>query len=76
MENSEVKRKKDKLKELHDLEKEINKEIMICEKKSKSYFNKIKLEAQKKQKLVKRVSHNMKLRNVIIKELIIMKYEK
>ena len=69
MENSEVKRKKSKLKELHDLEDKINKEINVCDRKIRGCFFDIKLAIAKKQKLGKRISHNMRLRNKIISEL-------
>jgi len=69
MENSEIIRKKAKLKELHDLENEINKEIAGCHGKINKCLSNIKELQAKKQKLAKRISHNMRLRNKIISEL-------
>lgn len=69
MEKSDIQRKKNKLKELHELENDINKQINVCSRKINGYLYSIKLEIQQKEKLAKRVSHNMKLRNKIIDEL-------
>ena len=65
----EIERKKQKLQRLHQLEDDANKQISIIDKKFKNLLNeKIRLQKEK-AKLVKQVSHNMKLRNNIINEL-------
>ena len=69
MENAEIKRKKAKIKELHDIENNINKQITAIDKKIMSCNTKHSLYNAQKNKLAKRISHNMKLRNKIISEL-------
>jgi peptidoglycan hydrolase CwlO-like protein len=68
MENEEITRKKKKLKELQELENEINKEISTCDGTINGCLSRIKEQQAKKQKLAKRISHNMRLRNKIISE--------
>ncbi len=69
MEKADKKRKLEKIKELKMLENSINEEVSDIDKELKS-FDKRKVSLLKqKSKLVKRVSHNMKLRNIIIDEL-------
>lgn len=76
MENPEIKRKLAKLHELHELENEIMKQITLCGKKIKHHHGQIIANTKEKEKLCKRISHNMKLRHIIINELEILKKEK
>lgn len=59
---TEINRKKEKLKELHNIENSLNKEINMIDKEIQSLKS-------KKSKLAKRISNNMKFRNKIISEL-------
>lgn len=58
-----------KLKELHNTENNINKEMADIDKQIKGNDALLRRLYSKKQKLAKRVSHNMQLRNKIINEL-------
>lgn len=64
-----IKEKYNKLQELHKLEDEVNLSIATIDKRLKGLDEK-KIELKnKKRKLAKQVSHNMKLRNTIIEEI-------
>lgn len=69
MELSEIKRKKAKIKALTDQELDICKQIGDCDREIRRAKNAVRVAEAKKKKLEKRISHTMKLRHTIIKEL-------
>ena len=61
--------KEKKLKELHLQENELNKQIRAIDKRFRIIGDeKVRLQFQK-NKVSKKISHNMKLRNIIIDEM-------
>lgn len=62
--------KKKKLEELHQLENQLNKENNYLHKRLLGIHHEIIKITLQKKKIAKRISHNMKLRNRIIEELL------
>lgn len=65
-----VSQKKIKLKELHSIENEVNKNMGRVVKEIQHCKNRIVILEAEKKKLAKRVSHNMRFRRDLLNEIV------